>query len=167
LPLVIVVLLQLAALTVAQIPERDPGSLPIQPRLGVDNITFSEEEPLEGETLTIWARIVNNDTLPVANLTVHFLLDQDEIGNATALSLEPRSAFDAELDWIAEKWTHAVTVTVDVGGQPIPGAMATRMITVKAEPVGDVPTLLYMLGSILAVLVGITLAPSISALARR
>jgi hypothetical protein len=164
--IVIVILLQLPSLVLAQMPQPGPGEIPSQPNIRMGNITFSDPEPLEGDLVEIIAPVSSMEPTTIENITVHFLVDQTEIGNVT-LDLEAMSEANVTMEWVAEKWTHIIAVTLDVAGRPVPTAISTRSIEVEAEPIGDVPTLLSMLGAILLAILVLTVAPSILALARR
>jgi hypothetical protein len=145
--------------SLAQIP---PGpALPPSVKLG--NITFSIENPLEGETLQIQSSITSNQTIPLSNLTVHLLIDQVEIGNITDVVLEPMENKSIIFDWEADKWTHVIMLSVEQGSSPIPGAIVIESITVEAKPVGDLKTLIFYLVLISIFILGITVSPSLIA----
>ena len=133
------------------------------PDVAVLNISLSPSSPREGDEIRIVAQVGSNETLPVANITVHFLVDQLEIGNVTSVNLEPGGRREVSTNWTAVKWDHMVTATLDVGGMPVLGGTLTRVFSVEAEPIGNVLTLVYALASVIIVLLMIAIAPSVKA----
>ncbi len=162
--LLIVSLLILATM----VPCGGQGQPPTQPGVtlpdvAVLNISFSPSSPREGDEIRIVAKVGSNETLPVANITVHFLVDQLEIGNVTSVNLEPGGRREVSTNWTAVKWDHMVTATLDVGGMPVLGGTLTRVFSVEAEPIGNVLTLVYALASVIIVLLLVAIAPSVRA----
>jgi hypothetical protein len=142
-------------------PPVEPGTG--LPDIAVVNISLSSPSPLEDEEVRITALIASNETLPVGNITVHFLVDQVEIGNATSVNLAAEGRRDISTNWTAVKWDHIVTITLDVGGIPILGGALSVVFSVKAEPIGNVSTLVYALASVIIILLAIAIAPSVKA----
>lgn len=142
-------------------PARGQGPPGPSPTVYLGNITFTPQEPLEGENVEIETSITSNNSLPLSNLTAHLYVDQVEVGNISGFELGPGQVEELSFQWTAEKWTHVVAITVDRGGIPLGNAAASSPITVEAKPVGNVETLVGILAGIGAFVVGITIAPSI------
>jgi hypothetical protein len=157
------VLFVLLSSSLAQIP---PGPA-LPPSVYLGNITFSIDDPLEGDNIEIRSSIVGNQTIPLPNLTVHLFIDQVEVKNLTGIGLESMENKSIVFDWQAEKWTHLVMLTVDQGASPIPGAMVTATLTVEAKPIGDLNTLISLLSGIALFILIIVISPSIFARLRR
>ena len=156
-------LLTLLTSSLAQIP---PGPV-LPPSVYLGNITFSIDDPLEGDNIEIRSSIASNQTMPLSNLTVHLFIDQVETTNITGIVLESMQNKSIVFDWQAEKWNHFVMLTVDQGASPIPGAMRTETITVEAKPIGDMNTLISLLSGIALFILVIVISPSIVTRLRR
>ncbi len=107
------------------------------------------------------AIVVSNMTMPVANVTVVFLVDMREVGNVTNLTLHPGTPQEASAVWVASTGTHLVAAMVYVEGMPLQDSATSIEVFVEVKPVGDVPTLLYGLLAIAIVVLGIAAVPSI------
>ena len=70
--------------------------------LNITNIAFSDDNPMEGDEVTITATLVNNGTRAVEDVTVNFQLDQQAIGNVTGISIGAGETRDASIAWIAK-----------------------------------------------------------------
>ena len=150
------------------VPCGGQGQPPVQPGVplpdvAVLNISLSPSSFREGDEVRIVAQVGSNETMPVGNITVHFLVDQLEIGNVTSVNLEPGGGREVSTNWTAVKWDHLVTATLDVGGMPVLAGSLTRVFSVEAEPIGNVLTLVYALAFVIIVLLLVAIAPSVKA----
>ena len=144
----------------------------------ITSITFSDDFPDEDEEITITAIISNNNKdNEFANGTVSFFyynepeFDEVEpnpknsflIGIITDLSVGPGENISVNLIWVAVKYEHLIWAKVNgtMESIAIEGNMETKAITVIANPIGDVASLVFALLFVMAVIVGIVLVPSI------
>jgi len=144
----------------------------------ITTITFSDDNPDEDEEITITAIISNNNKdNEFANGTVSFFyynepeFDASEpnpknsfpIGVITALTIGPDENISVNLSWVAVKYEHLIWAKVNgtMENIAIESNMETKAITVIANPIGDVASLVFALLFIMAVIVGIVLVPSI------
>jgi len=133
-----------------------------QSGLNITQVTFSDDNPMEGEEITITATLTNNGSSTVDNVTVSFQVDQrDVIGNVSGITIGPDEARDASIRWVAEKWDHAIAAVVLVDGAPLMDVAQTAEIAVRAEPIGDIQSLFLALGIIMLTVVAAVMAPSI------
>jgi hypothetical protein len=129
--------------------------------LNITNIAFSDDNPMEGDEVTITATLVNNGTRAVEDVTVNFQLDQQAIGNVTGISIGAGETRDASIAWTAEKWGHSVTGVVIMGGNPLMNTALTVEIEVQAEPIGDTASLFLVLGILALFIIAAIITPSI------
>jgi len=162
LPLMIFTLFLIAP-CLCQMPP-DQGLAPV---IYLENITFSDDSPLEGEMIKISSRIYSNQSIPLGTISVRLLVDQVEVGNITGIVLDTSAGESIDFEWVAEKWTHIVTITAEQGSSPIPTAIVSDSITVEAEPIGDLNTLVSLLSGIALFIMVIVISPSIIARVRR
>ena len=66
-----------------------PPSQGVAPAIYLENITFSDDSPLEGEMINIRSRIYSNQSTPLGTISVRLLVDQVEVGNITGIVLDP------------------------------------------------------------------------------
>jgi hypothetical protein len=153
-------LMMLVAVGFAQIPGQGvPGAAS---GLKVTKVGFSDGAPMEGDEITIYAQLRNDGTRPIVNTTVSFLLDQArEIGNVSGITMGPGETRNLSITWMAEKWEHNMTAVLVMGGVPLMDTAASALVDVRAEPIGDTPSLLLALGVIALVIFGSVAAPSL------
>ena len=129
--------------------------------LNITNITFSDNEPVEGEEIEITAILVNSEFRRLSNISVEFKLDNSELGNVTDIILEPNESRNISITWKAENWEHNVNAMVRMGGIPLVNTMTGREIYVEAKPIGDQSSLVYVLILIVLVVLVTAITPSI------
>jgi len=142
------------------------GAIPsasAQTDIKITNITFSNDKPLEGEEITIYATVLNNESIRVSNITIQFfIMSEIEQRKIMNLTLEAKESLTVNITWIAKKWEHTVMVGVSIVEDTIlMGSMMEKKIWVEAKPVGDLPTLGLALMAIFAIVLGATCVPSV------
>lgn len=144
-------------LSLAVIPliEAQNGGPISQPDIKVENIGFSDEEPMEDDNITINATVRNNSTIPIQNATLVFLVNGQEIGNISDIALASDGSETYETSWKTEPGIHNVTAVLKIDGTLIRDSAASKELVVDPKPVGDVSTLLISLG-VIALLVLVT-----------
>ncbi len=157
----ILILLMTVLMTIPVALADNGGGQPPKPDISITGIVLSDDEPLQDDEVTLTATVVSNMTLPMANVTIVFLVDMQPIGNATNLTLMPGTPQEASTVWVASTGTHVVTAMVYVMGMPLDESATSIEVFVEAKPVGDVPTLLYGLLAIAIVVLGMAIVPSI------
>lgn len=138
----------------------DNGGGPPQFDISVTEVRTDVEEPMQDDEVNVTATVLSNMSVPV-NVTVVFLVDQQEIGNVTNVTLHPGEPEEATIVWVAKAGTHVVTAIVSVNGIPLLDSGSSIEVYVEAKPVGDVATLLYGLLAIALVVLGMAIVPSI------
>jgi len=141
---------------------------PFQLPLNVTSISFSDLHPVEGETVTITARITNNSSRDVADVVVVFMQDQEKrIGNSSSIDVPANGFVDVSVPWIAEPWSHVITALLQVRGAPLPSGMLSRQIQVRGKPLGDSCSVVACLLIVAATVSLSAMAPSVLSAARR
>ncbi len=163
--LVLVAVFMLVQVSLQQpFPQLQPFQLP----LNVTSIAFSDPHPVEGETITITARVTNNSSRDVADVVVVFMDDHDKkIGNSSSIRVPANGFADVSVSWTAEPWSHVITALVQVKGSPVAGAMSSRQIQVRGKPLGDSYSVLTCLLVVGATVCAAAMAPSVLSAARR
>lgn len=114
---------------------------PGQPEIIVEDIQLSDEEPMEGDNITISALIRNNELKPIDNVTVIYYFDSFEIGNKTGVQLNANESEWYNLSWEAQAGDHDVSVALKYRGMMIQGDKMSKEVSVEPEPIGDIYTL--------------------------
>jgi len=86
-----------------------------EPDLWINEITFSDDSPTGGDTVTITAEVENDggsSGLVSVTTNVSFYWDNNYIGKDT-ITISGDSTSDAEMDWEAVGGTHTIKVIVD------------------------------------------------------
>jgi len=130
--------------------------------LNVTSISFSNDNPMEGQQITITATLFNTGSRAVDNATINFQMDQQQaIGNVTGISIGAGETENVSITWIAEKWDHAITGMILIAGTPLINSVLTVGIEVRAEPIGDTTSIFLTLGAIVLIVVAAIITPSI------
>lgn len=79
--------------------------------ISVSNITFSKTEPLEGQVVRIFARVLNIGEEDAYGLVV-FLRNGKEIAKPQPISVRTNTYDDVFIDWLAEKGEHSIQVKI-------------------------------------------------------
>lgn len=115
----------------------------LRPDLALDSsdILFSDDNPAEGDFITISAVISNRGEKDANNFVVEFLLDRVSKANRT-LSVENNSENTTQFTWTSTKGTHNITIVADAGNaveeSNETNNEATRQITVEEKPPAEV-----------------------------
>ena len=86
-----------------------------EPDLSINEISFSDDSPTGGDTVTITAEVANDggsSGLVSVTTNVSFYWDDDYIGKDT-ITIPGSSSTNAEMDWEAVGGTHTIKVIVD------------------------------------------------------
>ncbi len=143
-----------------------PGSIMDQPtgmgtEVKVLNITFSDDDPMEGDKIVISTYIKNNGPSPVTNITVSIILNNEIIKNITDVTLEANESKLIEYEWTTDKGQQNIGVLLYVNGFPIQNSMVYNSIYVEQEPLGDVATLFFAIIIIFVFVLSLVILPSI------
>ena len=126
------------------------------------NITFSDDTPMEKDIIIISTYIKNNGSTPITNLTVTFLLNNQEvIKNVTDITVGINESKLVKCEWTTEKGTQNIGIRLYVNGNPIQIPMLTENIYVEQEPLGDIETLIYAILVIFIFILTLVILPSI------
>jgi hypothetical protein len=159
LSLIVFVVYGLTLVSAQGIPGSGQGA---QLGLNVTGISFSDDNPIEGDEITITATLSNIGIRTVDNVAVNFQLDQQQaIGNITGISIGAGETENVSITWTAEKWDHSITGMILMGGTPIMDSALTVLLEVQAEPIGDTTSLFLTLGIIILIIILAIFAPSI------
>jgi len=131
------------------------------PDIKITDITFSNEEPVEDEEITISANVLNNGSMPASNITITFFLDNEEIWNVTDLIIDANESMFVNITWMTEKWDHNISAMLSIDDVKLMNTMIGKYIYVEAKPIGDIPSLIYALILIMMVVFGTAVVPSI------
>jgi len=164
----IVVLAVLLLSVHASLQQPFPRQPAFQLPLNVTSITFSDPHPLEGETITITARVTNNSSREVRDVVVLFMQDQEKsIGNSSSMVVPANGFVDVSVPWTAEPWNHIISAFLQVKGSPVTSGMSSRQIQVRGKPLGDSYSVLVCLLMVGATVLASAMAPSLFSAARR
>jgi hypothetical protein len=152
LALAMVLLLSFPFSTVTSAQGGGPGGIP---NVTVKNITFSNDNPKEGETITITALVWTNSSRNLTGLTVTFAYDGINITTVKNVSVGANSTTSVPITWKSVKWTHTMTAIVSIDSVPLPKSVGSAVLKVKADPIGDPWT---PLGGLVAILITIVIA---------
>jgi hypothetical protein len=152
LALLLVLLFSFPFSTVTSAQGGGPGGIP---NVKVTNITFSNDNPKEGETITITALVWTNSSRNLTGLTVTFAYDGINITTVKNVSVNANSVTSVPITWKTVKWTHTMTAIVSIDTVPLPKSVGSAVLKVKADPIGDPWT---PLGGLIAILITIVIA---------
>jgi len=147
--------------TIPLISAENGGTQVSAPNIKITSIAFSDDEPVEGEEITIFATVLNNDSMPVSNITITFYVDFKAIGNVTDVTIKSNESIIVNITWVAEKWDHNISAMLSIGNAPLLNTQTGKDISVKVEPIGDISSLVYALILIMTVVFGTAVVPSI------
>ena len=159
--LVLAIILATVLLAVPAALADNGGGPPPQMDISVTEVRIDVEEPMQDDEVNVTATVLSDMLFPLANITVVFLVDQQEIGNVTDITLQPGVPEEVTIVSVTTAGTHVVTAIVSVNGIPLQESAASIEVYVEAKPVGDVATLLYGLLAIALVVLGMAIVPSI------
>ncbi|MEW5936403.1 MAG: CARDB domain-containing protein [Candidatus Thermoplasmatota archaeon] len=143
------------------ISAKNGGKQVSPPDIKITNITFSDDTPVEGEEITIYATVLNNDSMPVGNVTITFYVDSKALGNATDITIKANESIISNITWVAEKWTHNISVMASIGDAQLMNTRIGKEIYADARPIGDTRSLVLALIIIFIIVIGTSFIPSI------
>lgn len=135
---------------------------PLQPDLQVKNLRFSDDDPNEDDNITITATIVNNSTMPFQGLTLVFLIDGQEIRNISDIGVNPGENKSFEVYWKAESGFHNVSALLRYQGVVLRDSITSKDIGVEPDPIGDIPSLLISIITIIVFVFATLILQSVS-----
>ena len=122
------------------------GDMPLStPDIKIMNITFSDDEPVEDEEITIYTTVLNNGSKIMSNITITFFQDYEDMGNITDITIEAKEFVTVNITWIAEKWGHNISVMISIGNTPLTNTKIGKDIYVDAKPIGNIQSLVLTL----------------------
>ena len=124
----------------------------------ISDITFSNDEPADGDVITISATIVNNASFDVNNISISFYVDYEEIGNKTGINMEANGTAIQNIEWIAESGDHTISAILSIDDMALMDTQTSEDIFVT---LGDISTLIYALLLIILIIFGTAVVPSI------
>lgn len=148
----------LTSIASAQGPGGGSGGLP---DVKVKSISFSNDNPNEGDIITISATIWNNGSKDLTNLIVIFSYDGTNITTVKNVSVAANSTTPVQITWKAVKWTHDMAVVVGTEKAIYPKSALTMTLKVDANPIGDPWTIL---GALIAVGITVLIAVAFPAI---
>jgi hypothetical protein len=125
------------------------------------NITFSDDAPREGDDIIISTYIKNNSPLPIDNLTVSFILNNEVLKNITDISIGVNESKLVEYEWATEKGQQNIGVILYKDGNLIQTPMVNENIYVEQQPLGDIGTLVLAILVIFIFVLILVILPSI------
>lgn len=159
--MILAIILTMVLATIPTALADNGGGGPPQMDISVTEVRIDVEEPMQDDEVNVTATVLSNMSVPVANVTVVFLIDMQEIGNVSNITLLPGEPEEVTTVWLAEAGTHVMVAAVYVEGIPLQDSAASIEVYVEAKPVGDVATLLYALLAIALAVLGMAIVPSI------
>ncbi|MEF8835142.1 MAG: CARDB domain-containing protein [Candidatus Thermoplasmatota archaeon] len=128
----------------------------------ITNLTFSKDEPKEGDNITIYVTVMNNRTNRIGKLNISLKIS-DQNFTERQVSINKTSTKTFSFHWIAEGGNQIVSAKLskempDVG--IVESKPVAKEIWVEPEPMGDVYSPLLALGFIFVVVFGSVLIPS-------
>lgn len=166
------VLLLIVIILVSPVMENSAGMKsekmmqPQSPDVTITNLTFSENEPGEGENITIFVTLKNNESEVIDGLTIR-LMRFDKNITKKQISIEGENETTLEFEWKAVGGRQTITAVLSMkilnSDESIPLDDMSREIWVEPEPLGDIYSPLLALGFIFVVVFGSVLIPSIIA----
>ncbi|MBL7793035.1 MAG: hypothetical protein JNK77_11965 [Saprospiraceae bacterium] len=104
----------------------------------VTGIIINPERPEKGEAVIIQATISNLGTGTTSPLVIHFLVDNEEIGQQRSESLGPHSQAQVSIRWQAkESGRHRIEVSLSVDPEVFDGSFANNSLTEIVRVAGE------------------------------
>jgi hypothetical protein len=127
----------------------------------IENIEFSNNEPTEDETVTIYVTVRNNGYQSVNDLTVIIFVDCQEICNITGIDLNANESRTLMFNWTAQKWDHSVGAMSATNDTSLPQTWVEKKIYTEPKPIGEFQTIFMAFLSTLIVLSTMIIIPGI------
>jgi hypothetical protein len=167
--LILIIILSLLPATGAQNGPQDlnvdlgiPNNMEQTIPLEITEISFSDDDPLEDDEITIFATISNTGPVNISNITISYYVDFEVIKNITNYEIGGNESHTINITWKAEKWTHNITVMLTIDDTPLKDTSLSKYISVEAKPIGDFITLVAALILIFVIVSVIVILPSIN-----
>ena len=148
------------------------------------DMRFSDEYPMEGDVIMVTITLRNVGLVTAGDVHIMFfeggvdggggfhdedeggaqqisVADLNEIGNVTGLTVRPGENVNVSIEWMAEKYDHTISAMRVVEATPLQSTTVSEDITVTAEPMGDIPFLVWTLAAILSMVFVAAMAPSV------
>lgn len=144
-----------------RLEQTQPG---VKPDVTITDLTFSIDEPEEGDMISISVTIRNNESSDLENLNIRLLrLEENITDRDISIGAEDENTYDFE--WRAEGGDQVITAILSMNNPESEGKAPlddmTREIHVEPDPLGDVYTPILALAFIFLVVFGSVLIPSI------
>jgi len=131
------------------------------PQIKVTNISFSNDNPKEGQNVTITVVIFNNGTGDVPNVSLTIAYDYTNITTVANLTVPAKGNRTVEVTWKAIKFTHVMSAIPSLQGVPLTNAGMTKELAVAATPIGNAYVVFAALVVVLLVFLAAVAAPSV------
>ncbi len=143
------------------------------PEVGVHKITVLTEKPEDGIPIDAVITVQNNDSIEYTDLKLSVSITEMALGphgkpgepisvaNKTISRIEANSKQNVSIQFTAEYGEYSLTAYILLNDTMIPNSMKSTVLQVISKPIGDIPTLVYSLGSIVLALIVVLLLPSI------
>ena len=131
------------------------------PQIKVTNISFSNDNPKEGQNVTITVVIFNNGTGDVLNVSLTIAYDRTNIATIHNLTVPSHGNRTVEVTWKAIKFTHVMSAIPSLQGVPLTNAGMTKELAVAATPIGNAYVVFAALVVVLLVFLAAVAAPSV------
>ncbi|MBS3782697.1 MAG: hypothetical protein KGY68_08855 [Candidatus Thermoplasmatota archaeon] len=131
----------------------------------ITNLTFSKDEPKEGDNITIYVTVRNNRTKAIGKLNISLKIS-DQNFTERQVSINKTSTKTFSFHWIAEGGSQIISAKLRKempDGETVESKPVAKEIWVEPEPMGDVYSPLLALGFIFVVVFGSVLIPSVIA----
>jgi len=131
------------------------------PQIKVANLSFSNDNPKEGQDIVITAVLANNGTFDIANVSLTFAYGEVNITTVRNLTVPAKGNRTVEVTWKAVKFTHVMSAVPAVDGVPFAKVALTKSLTVAAKPIGNAYVVFAALVVVLLTFVAAVAAPSV------
>jgi len=136
------------------------------PDVTITNLTFSQSEPKEGENITIFVTLRNNESFPITDLTIRLVnLRLEQNISEKQVSIDENDEKTIDFNWTAQGGSNSISALLipEVVDLEEPIDSMSKEIWVEPEPIGDVYSPLFALIFIFIVIFGSVIIPSIFA----
>ena len=139
------------------------GTPPFQelPPINVTNISFSNNNPKEGQNVTIFVVISNNGTSDVVGVSLTIAYDTTNITTKRDITVPANGTYMVNVTWKAIKFSHVIVAIPILQGVLLTNAKHTEPITVAANPIGNAYVVFAALMLVLLVFLAAVAAPSV------
>ncbi len=138
--------------------------------VGISNLTFSKEKPREGENVTIFVTVMNNESMDLGELTfidkvnitlMHF---EDFLFAWENITVGANSSKTFEFTWQATSGMHSFTAVmffeIQLLNMSLPWSSRSAILEVDPEPIGNLYFPVAMLLVVFGIVGAAILAPA-------